>query len=56
MVHDVPNASKRTSRTGERDDMLTASVLGGNMARIAIELMSEVGCSGIDNDITMLWL
>jgi hypothetical protein len=31
MVHDVPNASKRNSRTGERDVIVVASVLVGNM-------------------------
>jgi hypothetical protein len=47
MVHDVPNASKRTSRTGERDDKLVASVLVDNMVLGDVEVNSPRGKSAM---------
>jgi hypothetical protein len=41
-VDDIPNASKRTSRTGERDDRLVASCFVAIMVLIAIEQSLEV--------------
>jgi hypothetical protein len=47
MVHDVPNASKRTSRTGERDDRLVTSFLVDDMVLVASEQILDVESSGI---------
>ena len=56
VMHGVPNASNRTSRTGERDDRLVTSFLVDDMVLVASEQILRGRVFGNSRcSVTMEW-